>query len=172
MPKTKKRLREAAQPEPICTDKKERKIKKTKKNKKAKLAEMISRAAVPLSTRKLLVIDLNKVLISRKPMTSFYSIRPHAREFLSEMAKLFDLAVWTSMTNTSAKPIIRDLFVADCLVFRWYQSKCTIDSDDAATVEDKKPNFVKQLSKVWEEFPQYNHTNTVRNLLLNRLSFY
>lgn len=47
--------------------------------------------------RKLLVFDLNKVLIFRKQYSSQYKLRPHATEFLRAMAKRFKLGKTTTV---------------------------------------------------------------------------
>lgn len=69
------------------------------------------------SLPKLLVLDLNGVLIRRKnyPETG-YTLRPYVREFLAHFAKIYRLAVWTSISKTHGKPIISDLFPAATFV--------------------------------------------------------
>ena len=117
--------------------------------------------------RKLLILDINKVLIYRLS-TSYYVVRPHAKEFLSDMAERFTLALWTSMKNTSAKKCIKELFCdsSSDLLFKWYQPKCTrlhAHSVDEKCTElpDTKPTFLKNLSDVWKEYSQYSESNTI-----------
>lgn len=142
-----------------------------KMNKKAKLREaaelklsnvpnrMINMYLVP---RKLLVFDINKVLLHRQAKSSFFKIRPHAYAFIAGMSQRYTLAVWTSMTKKSAKPILADLFPPQHipLLFNWYQNRC--HSIPNELVPDGKPLFLKELSKVWGEFSQFNESNTVR----------
>ena len=139
-------------------------------NKKAKLREIaeLKLANVPnrvlnmyLVPRKLLVFDINKVLLHRQAKTSFFKIRPYAYEFIAGMSQRYTLAVWTSMTKKSAKPILADLFPQQHipLLFNWYQNRC--HSIPNELIPDGKPLFLKELSKVWGEFAQFNESNTV-----------
>ena len=63
------------------------------------------------SVPKLLVLDLNGVLIRRKPYPeTTYTVRPYCREFLAHFASLYRLAVWTSISRARGKEILADLF--------------------------------------------------------------
>jgi len=139
-------------------------------NKKAKLREAaeLKLSNVPnrilnmyLVPRKLLVFDINKVLLHRQAKSSFFKIRPHAYAFIAGMSQRYTLAVWTSMTKKSAKPILADLFPPQHipLLFNWYQNRC--HSIPNELVPDGKPLFLKELSRVWAEFSQFNESNTI-----------
>lgn len=141
----------------------------TKMNKKAKLREIEKFSSLPYPNihfnlyncrRKLLIFDINKVLLYRQAKTSYFKIRPYAHEFIAGMSERFTLAVWTSMTKKCAKPILAELFPRGGvpLLFNWYQNMCiTIPGE---TVEEK-PLFLKDLKCVWEQHRLYNESNTV-----------
>lgn len=61
-------------------------------------------------TKRLLIFDLNKVLVSKLKNTSIFTIRPFAAEFLHDLSQEYILAVWTSMKKNTAKKIIKSLF--------------------------------------------------------------
>jgi hypothetical protein len=128
-----------------------------------------------LVARKLMILDLNKVIIFRKQATSRYILRPHAMDFLREMAQRFTLAVWTSMSAKCAKSIINEIFTENKipLLFRWYQPRCirveppqgakpSMEADsNTYFFPSAKPMFLKKLSQVWSEYREYNEHNTV-----------
>lgn len=145
----------------------------TKMNKKAKLREVEKCSAVPFPNihfnmynrrRKLLIFDINKVLLYRQAKTSYFKVRPFAHEFIAGMSERFTLAVWTSMTKKCAKPILSELFPRDSapLLFNWYQNRCNAIPGENV---DEKPLFLKELSRVWGEYRQYNESNTVSTVL-------
>lgn len=164
--------------EPV-TDPREEEVRgednKFKMNKKAKLRQVaeLKQALVPnrvlnmyLVPRKLLVFDINKVLLHRQAKSSYFKIRPHAYAFIAGMSERYTLAVWTSMTRKSAKPILAELFPQQHipLLFNWYQNRCNSIPNEANP--EGKPLFLKELSQVWKEFPHFNESNTVRLILL------
>ena len=139
---------------------------KHRRNKKAKVRDalVLKSLQVPINvyglSKKLLIFDINKVLLYRKAKTSYFTIRPYAHEFIASMAQRFILAVWTSMTSKSAKSILQVLFPLEKIpvLFRWYQPRCkTIECEN----KEDKPLFLKELWQVWKEYPQYNESNTV-----------
>ena len=111
-----------------------------------------------MSSKKLLIVDLNKVLLCKnKHRKSSVFLRPYLNEFINEMMRLFDVAVWTSGKDQTMKKAMNEIFgnKQKYLVFYWTQKECT-------KIGIKPPNmFKKELTKVWESFPQYNQHNTV-----------
>lgn len=124
---------------------------------------------------KLLVLDLNKVLIYRHPFSSTgYELRPYAMDFIKRMSKLFVLAIWSSAKKETVKRLTKKLFKAEegfCrsrFAFIWTQAQCDIDGNEMSSNDDvdakratnyygnaKKPLMRKNLSKVVESFPEY-----------------
>lgn len=156
-------------------------VKKEKKRAKRRRLLIESRP-------KLLILDLNGVLVKRIPFSSDYSVRPYCREFIKHFSKLFTLAVWTSISRANGKLIVKDLFsdfiVANSevetpsdkleLLFCYYQDQCVIpDEDDYDDAEGAaiaiqsaldpaiKPVYTKPLNKVWSRFPLYTEKNTL-----------
>mmetsp|Transcript_2302 Transcript_2302/g.3631 ORF Transcript_2302/g.3631 Transcript_2302/m.3631 type:complete len:359 (-) Transcript_2302:103-1179(-) len=132
--------------------------KPKKKNKKQKQRDAINIHGIQ---RKLLVFDVNKVLVFRHARTSYFKLRPHVAEFLTSMAQRYQLAVWTSMTKKSAKPVMDALFHMHEIpfLFCWCQNRClTVPNED---VPSGKPLFLKDLSYIWKEYPSYNESNTI-----------
>lgn len=139
--------------------------------KKAKLT--LAESMVP--GKKLLIFDLNKVLVHRKPLCSNrFVVRPYVTEFLRHISTLFTLAVWTSGRRKNVRDILGLLFGASTvtsssnavrceptdpipLLFEWFQTKCI----EVPLEGKEKPLFVKELSKVWNEFPVFDESNTV-----------
>lgn len=118
--------------------------------------------------KKLMILDLNKVLIFRQPQTTNYVLRPSADAFLEAMSERFVLAIWTSMTKKCAKPIINDIFPSSKynLLFTWYQPRCKRIEIVSETEVDPKPLFLKELTDVWSAFSQFSSSNTVRSSVL------
>lgn len=115
--------------------------------------------------KKLMILDLNKVLIFRQPQTTNFILRPHADAFLEAMSDRFVLAIWTSMTKKCARPIIEDIFPSSKynLLFTWYQPRCKRIEVISETEIDPKPLFLKELDNVWSAFSQFSAANTVLN---------
>ena len=117
----------------------------------------------------LLIFDLNKVLVIRKPMSSQYVLRPFVKEFLKYMSSRFKIAIWTSARKANVLDIINNLFVSNniSLEFEWYQGRCTKVLNKTIKAKNERgedrPVLVKKLSVVWKEFPNYHRGNTVRN---------
>lgn len=63
--------------------------------------------------KRLLIFDLNKVLVFRVKNTNLYDIRPFAAEFLRDLSEEYTFAVWTSMKQKTTKKIVRSLFHSD-----------------------------------------------------------
>jgi hypothetical protein len=64
------------------------------------------------------------------------------------------------MKSKTSKRIVKELFQnCDNLLFKWHNSRCKpiIDLEN----RDKRPIYVKDLSKIWQEYSSYNEYNTV-----------
>ena len=104
--------------------------------------------------RKLLVLDLDETLIHGNPEAEegdFLAagipvfIRLGARKFLAQMAKIFDLAVWTSASEDYASDIVQAIFPApDQLRFLWSRERCV----RRINPETRKLEFIKDLKKL------------------------
>ena len=102
--------------------------------------------------RKLLVLDLDETLIHGNPEADegdFLAagipvfIRPGARRFLAQMAKIFDLAVWTSATEDYASDIVKTLFPSPPM-FLWCRERCV----RRINPETRELEFIKDLKKL------------------------
>lgn len=61
--------------------------------------------------KKLLIFDLNHVLLHRKPCTSSFVLRPHVQSFLRKMSDHFTLAVWSSMQKSKhSRELVQRVF--------------------------------------------------------------
>lgn len=142
-----------------------------RKKKKAKLSH-----SDPLSSpaegdrikkKMLLILDINKVLVYRLKGCSNFTPRPHVHEFLRLMSDHYHLAVWTSMQKSTAKKVMKELFHDRKipLHFAWFQNKCKIIRDESpeAIAKDAKPDFFKNLVDVWQQYPLFDASNTVRD---------
>lgn len=100
--------------------------------------------------KKLLIMDLNKVLLYRKKGSKNFIPRPHVSHFLKEMSKRFHLAIWTSMQKHSAHRLQEEMFGNQkiALLFIWFQNRCVAEykplSEDPSTVglQDCSSSFV------------------------------
>jgi hypothetical protein len=123
---------------------------------------------------KLLIFDLNKVLVYRKKFTSKFILRPYAIDFLNILSSVgkYQIAIWTSAKRKSVVDIMNKFFssINFQLYFQWYQPKCTVVppppeypfiSKSIQNKDDSKPIFTKDLDKVWSEFPLFWQYNTI-----------
>jgi TFIIF-interacting CTD phosphatase-like protein len=88
-------------------------------------------------TRKLLILDLDETLIfaSESPLdrqadfkAGQYSVylRPGVQEFLASCREHFDVAVWTSSTESYAANVVTNVFGAEYpLKFVWSRNRCS-----------------------------------------------
>ena len=134
---------------------------------------------VLISTRTLLILDLNGFLIDREysklikgvvPQSPpegavrsgsfFVWMRPGIKEFLDIIFHNFDVAVWSSVSKLNIDTLSVLVFGDRIkqLKFIWDQNMCVKEPHPLTT---RKPLFLKNLSKVWEVFPQYNESNTL-----------
>lgn len=117
----------------------------------------------------LLILDLDETLIYTIPKEeyknetydfiikeNFYvKKRPHVEDFLIEMSKNFELAVWTAATQDYGSIIIKELFEKNNLLlqFFYYRSHC-VSKEYMRVGEDYYPQqyFIKDLSKIKKRF--------------------
>eukprot|EP01035_Chromulina_nebulosa_P039102 gene39102-52838_t len=138
--------------------------------------------------KKLIIFDLNHVLIFRpKKFSEKFILRPHAKQFLHEIAQRFAVGVWSSMSKKVGRPIVESVFQDIQLEFRLFQNHCeTIEVDTVISepedislsaseiknipkklkkkhgrIGDDKPHFLKNLCRAFGIYPQWNFTNTV-----------
>jgi hypothetical protein len=135
---------------------------------------------VPRTKRKILaILDLNGILfyrelISKTSTSTSNGSKPHAKvgkfyvwdrdhcqSFLDFLLGSFDVAVWSSAALVNVLPLVKRTFGdarSDSLVFVWDQDKCGMEKREGKTT---RPLFVKELTKVWKEYPQYSNGNTI-----------
>lgn len=93
-----------------------------------------------MSTRKLLVLDLDETLIhaSAEPLSregdfrvdSYHVyLRPHLQEFLAFAFSEFDVGVWTSGGARYASDIVRIVFKSAAPLFVYSSRRCTLRRD-------------------------------------------
>jgi NLI interacting factor-like phosphatase len=144
---------------------------------RASLAETIPPSTIRVQP--LLVLDLNGILCVRYrsnktdiKLSSFRSpltliahtpiiTRTDLHEFISFLDKHFCLAIWTSAQRKNATKLVKALLpehIQNRLLFLWDQSHCV-----EWPLRDKYdiPLFVKDLSRVWKEYPLWNTSNTI-----------
>ena len=132
------------------------------------------------SSRTLLILDLNGVLIhrirsARSAKTSEHEVlpegairlrnffvwkRPGLNEFLEMVFRHFDVAVWSSVRQENIGDLVDEVFGnwKGDLVFVWDQRKCGNFADPKAR---NGRHFLKNLSDVWRSYPMYDEVNTL-----------
>lgn len=126
-----------------------------------------------MSTRPLVIFDLNGIFIERRfekvlpedigdahQLGNFLVWkRPDTAIFLAKVFEVADVAIWSSVNKWNAHQLSTYVFDTyhERLVFIYDQSHC----ETVVTDNPHKPLFLKNLSRVWEEFPQYNEKNTL-----------
>ena len=142
-------------------------VRKSKGEKrKIKLLESIKCGSI----RRLVVLDLNGVLIHRNKVTSSVVLRPHAISLLNYLSERCAVALWTSSKKTTVKRLFRTLFTAGSgfchsrFLFVWCQNRCSQEpaAADIGTAEGAKPLmqgakplFWKEISLIWSEYPDF-----------------
>jgi hypothetical protein len=129
--------------------------------------------------RKLLIFDLNKVVMFHNPYFQSAILRPFAQEFIKGMHMHYNIAIWTSKNKKYIRDDIATLFGGIDLLFEWYQPACVRKPKDVSG-PDALPNsfnstsnaysvgseklaytLSKPLSKVWQCYPEFHEYNTV-----------
>ncbi|XP_057517336.1 uncharacterized protein LOC130798397 [Amaranthus tricolor] len=144
--------------------------------------QVIPKPILPLSRRKLLVLDLNGILVDivaschfkYKPDITVASKgvfkRPFCDDFLQFCFEKFDVGIWSSRTKKNLTLVVNFLLKdkQKRLRFCWDQSHCT--GTRYKTLENrKKPLVLKELKYLWDNVRKglpwkkgfYNETNTV-----------
>ena len=127
----------------------------------------------------LLILDVNGILVWRELMgggskahpksntPGFRTVghfrvwdRPHIGEFLDFVFSHFKVAIWSSTRRDNLEPIVSHILGLERmseLVFLWDQRHCTREDRPTETF----PLFLKDLRKVWKEFPQFAKGRTI-----------
>ena len=139
------------------------------------------------TNKKLLILDMNNLLVYRVfipvqqqeypetiPFNALAEVspngrfrtwtRPHLTSFIDFCLKNYNVAVWSSARKENVDHLIDLVFgkvKRNLLVFVWGQEMCdqVHPHPDGVTVD--KPLFLKDMAKVWKQFPQYNKSNTL-----------
>lgn len=119
---------------------------------------LITLVDAKMEKKKLLILDLNGVLIDRNRETKQYVKRPQVEVFLDWCFEHFEVAVWSSAKKHNAERLALDTLGLERtkrLRFLWHQDQCTPHPT-------KEFVFKKPLQKVWDIFPHhYDQTNTI-----------
>ncbi|KAA0058001.1 MATH and LRR domain-containing protein PFE0570w-like protein [Cucumis melo var. makuwa] len=125
-------------------------------------------SATGLSKKKLLILDVNGLLVDFVPYfpdgyTPDFVIsrkavfkRPFCDEFLQFCFERFEVGIWSSRTWRNLDMLVRFLMRDSRrkLLFCWDQSHCT--TTRFTTIEnDRKPLVLKELKKIWENLEPY-----------------
>jgi RNA polymerase II subunit A small phosphatase-like protein len=123
------------------------------------------------TARKLLVLDIDLTLIyssvKELPEADFtFSLgkevfwvkrRPYLTEFLTEMAQLYDLAIWSASSRPYIEAILKHILPEGISLVRVYDGRrCTVKD---ITFGDTSRTVIKKLRKMWRG--PYNRTNTL-----------
>lgn len=137
------------------------------------------------TTKKLLIFDLNGVLVEsefvpnmeekregwtrvgkslRRPFP--FAISLFERLFSEEGKKHFRVALWSSIFVSNLEKTVKGCFpqFEKDFLFLYGQEQCLFEENPNFDKNDKnsKPTlFWKVLDRVWDEYPQFNRTNTI-----------
>ncbi len=156
---------------------KHQKLQKREKQKREHQQELCNRFEAQRSIydmpKKLLILDLNKVLLYRKKGSKSYIPRPHLIPFLQQMSLRFHLAIWTSMQKNSAHRLQEEIFSSNNipLLFMWFQNRCVAEYKQSASSPLTHSEMFSSLhsnhkrSDYWERLhqnknPQQNSNGT------------
>eukprot|EP01052_Picozoa_sp_SAG31_P018196 SAG31_NODE_1279_length_9036_cov_1.858454_3_plen_234_part_00 len=121
--------------------------------------------------RPLLVLDVNNVLLCRRPFDrraapgAQFRLRRHCNEFVQFCFDHFSVAVWscgrrdTLMAELDTIEAMREL--RGRLLFVWSQESSTNLWPRHSEVSAQKPLFLKEISKVWAANPGFGARNSV-----------
>lgn len=120
----------------------------------------------------LVILDLNGTLIEtsyRKYPRQYYQFRarykyvyhrPYLQHFLQTLyhhPNIQAVAVWTSCIRENAQVIVQHLFGSTFpLLFVWNREECEHVAD-----EEDAYKTVKNLNRVWKEYPLFSKENTI-----------
>lgn len=131
------------------------------------------------SLKQLIIFDLNGVLVRAYPREQAINItkkpsmylkykkiyfRPGLSTFIDKCLESFEIGIWSCFQMNNIKPILRKSIGQnrmDKLLFIWDQSWCSMEGHVTNLQGQTKPALLKDLSKVWETYPQYGPKNTL-----------
>ncbi|XP_010683895.2 uncharacterized protein LOC104898504 [Beta vulgaris subsp. vulgaris] len=124
--------------------------------------------SLSISKKKLLVLDLNGLLIQRAHKCNKSEIplnrrpdgvygqrlvyrRPFLEEFLKFCLERFEVGIWSSAKESNVDGILECAFkgLRSSFLFVWDQNKCS-DSGFKSLEKKCKPIFFKELKKLWQ----------------------
>ena len=133
-----------------------------------------------IQIKPLIILDINGILCHRlSPISTHYDHRsynavisrtpiiprPNLESFVDYLINHFCVAIWTSAKQNTADRILNSLIpneaVQNKLLFVWTQDKCTKQQTFDDRSRKNKVIYQKELTKVWEEFPFWNTSNTL-----------
>ena len=115
---------------------------------------------IPSSQQILVILDLDETLIhaTTKPVYPNWDfelaqykvyIRPGLGLFLSELKKMFRVAVWSSASDDYVEKVVEKIFPKGYpLEFTWGRSKCTLQHDKSILERDGFSDYYSHLSYV------------------------
>ncbi|XP_027154926.1 uncharacterized FCP1 homology domain-containing protein C1271.03c-like [Coffea eugenioides] len=124
------------------------------------LARITRAASRKASNSKLLILDLNGVILAKNSNDRYdFKFRPYTHEFLKFCFSCFNVAIWSSKQWHNVQRVIKNLphFKWE---FVWNQAHCTVVETKTKENPEKKIMF-KDLRKVWKDFEQYGLSNTL-----------
>ncbi|OMO62940.1 NLI interacting factor [Corchorus capsularis] len=157
-------------------------LEDTAKEKKTSLIlhSSLERICTNFPKKKLLVLDLNGILVDVVPNPGEFRPdiklsgkgvfkRPFCNDFLEFCLRTFNVGIWSSRINKNVRILVDFLLRKrkKNLLFCWDRSRCTITKLE--TLEDKpKPLVLKELRKLWKnvsklpwEKGEYDESNTL-----------
>ncbi len=88
--------------------------------------------------------------------------RPHLIPFIEYCLANYTVAIWSSARPENVNDLV-DFVFGKCrssLLFVWDQTHCKV-VEPVSILDGEKPQFRKQISHVWKQFPDFNETNTL-----------
>lgn len=142
------------------------------------VAQLESLSLERKTPRRLIVLDLNGLLIFRvfsrdkrkftqyldssvKVNDFFVWKRPHVESFLDWLLERFSVAIWSSAMQHNVEALIEWTLGKERrgrLAFEWDQSRCP---QEKHPTHSHKPLFLKPLQDVWTQYPTWNESNTL-----------
>ena len=124
------------------------------------------------AARPLLVLDVNNVLLCRKPYEQRngfgpqYQLRRHCNEFVRFCLEHYQVAVWSCGRRDTLMAEMAEIEALqgdakNRLLFVWWQDHSTNLWPRHSAVSEKKPLFLKEIGKIWRHYPQYGPANTI-----------
>eukprot|EP01043_Picozoa_sp_COSAG02_P084759 COSAG02_NODE_22532_length_749_cov_1.178462_2_plen_140_part_01 len=123
-------------------------------------------------TRPLLVLDVNNVLLCRKPYEERSvrgpqcRLRRHCNDFVRFCLEHFQVAVWSCGRRDTLMAELDEIMAlrGDArhrLVFVWWQDHSTNLWPRHSAVSEQKPLFLKEITKIWRGDSRFGPANTI-----------